>query len=67
MLAWQLGQVVNGEVQMARKKKKAGFAEVIGAGFLREAHAVSRTARRELYDSMDIMSGPKRRCNCRRR
>ena len=50
-----------------QKKKHPGIVEVIGAGFLREAHAVTRTARRELIDSLDVMSGPRAKDRYRRR
>ena len=46
---------------MPRRKKRASLVEVIGGGVLREAHAVTRTARRELYKSLDFMSGGKPR------
>lgn len=39
--------------------------EVLGAGFLRESYAVAKTAKRELIESTDIMSGPKSRCRGR--
>lgn len=48
-----------------RKKQRAGMIEILGGGFLRESYAVAKTAKRELIEVTDFMSGPKKKPGCR--
>lgn len=50
-----------------RKKQRAGMIEILGAGFLRESYAVAKTAKRELIEATDLMSGPKKKTGSRYR